>query len=169
MGLTPHQTNSWNPTKNAVIERIDQFFSDGLWAFDLEGPEIDPDEDDHPFNEYLAAVLCAICSAFHQTHGYLPAQMVFGRDMFLDALAEIDWDNICQQKQQKIGISNRRENRNRTEHTYSAGDLILIKKPGIPTPPVEVNQDPVYWGWYKKTQINNKEYVTNWYKTLRKW
>ena len=58
-------------------------------------------------------------------------QMVFGCDMFLDASAEINWDKIRQQKQQKIAENNRRENKNRTDHTYNVGDLILIKKPGI--------------------------------------
>ncbi len=130
MGMTPHRTNSWNPQANAVLERIHQVLGDGLQAFDLEGTEIDPEEDD-PFNEYLAAVSYAICSAFHQTHGYLPSQMVFGRDMFLDASAEINWDKIRRRKQKKIAESNRKENRNRTDHTYSVGDLILIKKPGI--------------------------------------
>ena len=72
MGMTPRRINSWNPTANAVLERIHQVLGDGLQAFDLEGTEIDP-EDDDPFDEYLAAVLYAIRSAFHQTHGYLPA------------------------------------------------------------------------------------------------
>ena len=82
----PHQNNSWNLTAKAVIEWIHQVLGDGLQAFDLKGAEIDPDEDD-PLDEYLAAVLYAICSPFHQKHGYSPAQMVFGRDMFLDATA----------------------------------------------------------------------------------
>ena len=98
MGLTPHQTNSWNPTANAVVERVHQVLGDGLRAFDLEGTEIDPNDDD-PFDEYLSAVSYAIRSAFHQTHGYSPAQMVFGRDMFLDASAEINWDDIRRRKQ----------------------------------------------------------------------
>ena len=89
---------------------------DGLRVFDPKGTEINPDNK-NSFDENLAAILYAIPNVFHQTYSYSPAQIVFGRDMFLDASPEINWDEICQQKQEKIGISNRRENSNRIDHT----------------------------------------------------
>jgi len=73
----------------------------------------------------------AIQSAFHATHGYSPAQLVFRRDMFMLVSANIDWDAIKQRKQRAIHKSNERKNSSRINHTYSAGDWILIKKPGI--------------------------------------
>jgi len=57
--------------------------------------------------------------------------MVYGRDMFIDATAEVDWEAIRKRKQDKIRKSNERENKNRKDHTYQEGDLILIKKPGL--------------------------------------
>ena len=130
MGLVPHWSNTWNPQSNSILERIHQVLADGLRAFDLDGAEIDP-EDDDPFDEYISSVSYAIRSAYHQTHGFSPAQLVFGRHMFLDTQAEIDWDEIRKRKQRKIRESNERENANRIDITFKKGDLILIKKPGI--------------------------------------
>jgi len=93
MGLKPVVGNSWNPQSNSVLERIHQVLGDGLRVFDLENKQIDPNEDD-PFQEYLSAVSYAIRSGYHQMHGYFPTQMVYGRDMFIDATAEVDWEAI---------------------------------------------------------------------------
>jgi len=130
MGLKPHRSNTWNPQSNSILERIHQVLADGLRAFDLDGAEISP-EDDDPFDEYISSVSYAIRSAYHQTHGFSPAQLVFGRDMFLDTQATIDWDDIRKRKQRKIRESNVRENANRIDITFKKGDRILIKKPGI--------------------------------------
>ena len=126
MGLVPHRSNTWTPTSNSILERIHQVLADGLRAFDLDGAEIDPDDDD-PFDEYLSSVSYAIRSSYHQTHGFSPAQLVFGRDMFIDSQAEIDWDKIKARKQRKIHENNRQENVNRIDHTFKKGDKILIK------------------------------------------
>ena len=130
MGLVPHRSNTWNPQSNSILERIHQVLADGLRAFELDGAEIDP-EDDDPFDKYISSVSYAIRSSYHQTHGHSPAQLVFGRDMFLDAQCEIDWDEIKQRKQNKVRKSNEEENRGRINHTYQRGDKILIKRPGL--------------------------------------
>jgi len=82
MGLTKKPSSSWNPQSNAILKRIHQVLAEGLRAFDLDSKEIAHDDDD-PFEKYLSAVAYAIRSAYHQTHGHSPAQLVFGRDMFL--------------------------------------------------------------------------------------
>ena len=57
--------------------------------------------------------------------------MVFGRDMFLDTKVDINWEEIKIRKQERIRQNNVRENEKRIDHTYSQGDLILLKRPGI--------------------------------------
>ena len=130
MHLVPNLSAFWNPSSNGILERVHQVLADGLRAFDLDGVEIDP-EDDDPFDEYISSVSYAIRSAYHQTHGFSPGQLVFGRDMFLDTRAEIDWDEMRERKQRRIRKSNEQENKNRIDIQYKKGDLILIKKPGI--------------------------------------
>ena len=99
-------------------------------TFDLENKLIDVKEEDL-FDEYLTAVSYTIRSSYHQTYGYSPAQLVFGRDMFSPVLVDVDWDSINEKKQLKINKSNARENSNCTPHTYRKGDFITLKKPGI--------------------------------------
>ena len=129
MGLTPQRSLPWNLQANSILERIHQVLGDGMRVFDLENTTIDPKEDD-PFDEYLSSVAYAIRSSYHQTHGHSPAQLTFGRDMFVDSKAEIDWDEIRERKQNKIKKNNERENTGRIDFTYRKGDLILIKRPG---------------------------------------
>lgn len=130
MGLTSKKSLPWNPQSNSILERIHQVLGDGIRVFDLENTPIDPDEDD-PFDDHLSSVVYAIRSSYHQTHGHSPSQLVFGKDVFLDSKAEIDWDEIRQRKQSQIKKSNERENAGRINHTYKKGDMILIQRPGI--------------------------------------
>ena len=51
--------------------------------------------------------------------------------MFMPIEANVDGASIKQGKQRAINKSNVRENSLQINHTYSPGDWILIKKPGI--------------------------------------
>ena len=98
MGLKKCTSNAWNPQSNAILERIHQVLADGLVIFNLEGTQIDEDEED-PFDEYLTAVSYAIRSSYHQSHGHSPAQLVFRRDMLSPVSTDIDWNTIRANKQ----------------------------------------------------------------------
>jgi hypothetical protein len=76
----------------------------------------------------LSAVSYALRSPYHQAHGHSPAQLIYGRDMFLPISVDIDWEAIKNRKQQKINKSNERENSSRVPHHYSPNDLITLKK-----------------------------------------
>ena len=68
------------------------------------------------FKEYLSNAAYAIRCAFHNTtHGYLPGELVFGRDMFMPISKNIDWNAIKDKKQKKIAKSNLRENSKRKQ------------------------------------------------------
>ena len=75
-------------------------------SFNLENKDLDPND---PFEEFLTATAYAIRSAYHTTLGYSPAQLVFGRDMFMPINFEIDWEKIKQNKQNRIQKNNIRE------------------------------------------------------------
>ena len=72
----------WNPQSNAVLERIHQVLQDCLLTFELDEADINENDED-PFDEYLAAAAYAIRCGFHASHGYSPGELVFGRDMFM--------------------------------------------------------------------------------------
>ena len=44
---------------------------------------------------------------------------------------DVDWEKIMERKQKLIDQSNARENSKRITHTYAAGDLVTVKRPGI--------------------------------------
>ena len=94
MGLEEKTSLPWNPQSNSILERIHQVLGDCLTTFELEELDIDADEDEDPFEEYLTMATYAIRCAYHKTHGYSPGQLVFGRDMFMPIETTIDWDSI---------------------------------------------------------------------------
>jgi hypothetical protein len=101
MGLKQKPSAAWNPQSNAILERIHQVLADCIRSFNLEEREFN-ELDDDPFEEYLTAAALSIRCAFHQTHGHFPAQMMFGNDRFMPVSADIDWELIKQQKQERI-------------------------------------------------------------------
>ena len=101
---------------------------DCLRSFDLEDIEL---EDPEPFEKYLTQAAYAIRSAYHTTLGFSPAQLVFGRDMFMPVTCNPDWETIRKRKQDSINKSNQRENKKRIDHKYQTGDLVTLERPGI--------------------------------------
>jgi len=57
----------------------------------------------------------------------MPTQLVFGRDAMLNASFQADWQFIKECKQRLILQNNKRENAKRTPHTYSVGDVAVVK------------------------------------------
>jgi hypothetical protein len=128
MGLKRKPSGAWNPQSNAILERVHQVLGDCLRTFNLENRNLDPDD---PFEEFLTATAYAIRSAYHTTLGYSPAQLVFGRDMFMPVNFDVDWNKIKQNKQRRINLNNQRENNKRINHAYAPGDLVTLEKTGI--------------------------------------
>ena len=128
MGIKTKPSGAWNPQSNSVLERVHQVLGDCLRSFNLEQKELNPND---PFEEFLTAAAYAIRSAHHTTLGYSPAQLVFGRDMFMPVNFQVDWERIKANKQNKIQKNNDRENLKRKPHQYSIGDLVTVERPGI--------------------------------------
>jgi acyl-[acyl carrier protein]--UDP-N-acetylglucosamine O-acyltransferase len=85
------------------------------------------DEKD-PWGPFLSSAAYAIRSTFHTTLKATPGQLVFGREMVLPIKCMVDWGTIEQQRQNKMGRNNRRENASRISHDYKVGDKVLLKK-----------------------------------------
>ena len=128
MGLTQKPSGAWNPQSNAILERVHQVLGDCLRSFNLEDQQLDQED---PFEKFLTASAYAIRCAYHTTLGYSPAQLVFGRDMFMPVNFQVDWNRIKQQKQRRIDKSNGRENNKRIPHVYEPGDLVTLERGGI--------------------------------------
>ena len=97
-------------------------------SFNLENKDLDLAE---PFEKFLTSAAYAIRSAYHTTLGFSPAQLVFGRDMFMPVDFKADWERIKQKKQRRIDESNNRENKRRIDHVYQENDLVTLERGGI--------------------------------------
>ena len=109
MGMKAKTRLPWNP-QSKISERIHQVLQDALTSADLDNMDIEDNTGD-PFDECLTKASYAIRSAFHATHGYSPAQLVFRQDKCMPISANnVDWDAIKQRKQRAIHKSNERKN-----------------------------------------------------------
>ena len=127
-GLKRKSTTTYNPQGNGVVERVHAVLNDILRTFELEKRELDAV---NPWTEFLSSAAFAIRSTYHTTLQATPAQLVFGRDMILPISISADWDRIKQRKQTEIDRNNRRENRDRIDHTYKVGDKVFVRNDRI--------------------------------------
>jgi transposase InsO family protein len=126
--LKKKRSLEYNPQSNGIIERVHQVLNDILRTFELEEMELNNDD---PWSEFLSAAAFAIRSTYHTTLEATPAQLVFGRDMYLPIKIEADWNRIQQRRQAEMHRNNQRENRSRINHVYRVGDKVLLARPGI--------------------------------------
>ena len=127
-GMKKKRSLEYNPQSNGIIERVHQVLGDMLRTFQLEERELNKDD---PWSEFLAAIGYAIRCTYHTTLEATPAQLVFGRDMFLPISFEANWAKIQQKRQKEINRNNERENRSRILHNYQVGEKVLLDKPGL--------------------------------------
>ena len=76
MGLKVNKSLKYNPQSNAILERVHQVLQDCLLTTDFDNADIDPNNEDNPFELGLAKAAQAIRGAFHQTHGAFPCQLL---------------------------------------------------------------------------------------------
>ena len=125
--MKPKPITAYNPQLNGIIERVHLVLGDSLRTDEIDGAEL---EADHPWDSYLSAAAFAIRSTYHTTLKASPAQLVFGRDMFLPIEFQANWTALELQRQKEITKNNLRENASRKPHVYNIGDKVLVSKPG---------------------------------------
>ena len=62
----------------------------------------------------------------HTATCHSPGQLTFNHDMIMQTAIAVNWELIKQRQRELVVIVNDRENKNRIQHTYAVGDLILI-------------------------------------------
>jgi len=140
------RSTEYNPQSNGIVERVHQVLGDMLRTFELEERELDETD---PWSEFLSAAAYAIRSTVHTTLEASPAQLVYGRDMFLPIKFEADWQRIRNRRQAEMTRNNNRENRLRIPHEYKVGDQVLVQRPGTLRKMTTPRQGP-----YKIVQVN---------------
>ena len=67
-----------------------------------------------------------IFSITNRLKGYIPVQLVFGRDIILLIKYEVDWGLLSQKNQAQINKDSIHKNRHRIEYNYRVGDYVIL-------------------------------------------
>jgi hypothetical protein len=79
-------------------------------------------------DEALSIAMHAIQAGIHSTLGSSPGNLVFKRDMFLNAPLIADWHIITQRREHLIYENLMRENQKRRGYDYSPQQMVLLIK-----------------------------------------
>jgi len=87
--------------------------------------------DDITVNAVLQNVAYGLRATYHSSLTASPCQLVFGRDMIINAIYLANWKDINTRRTTQIHSNNRYENKSRIPHDYSVGDLVYIRKSNV--------------------------------------
>ena len=79
---------------------------------------------DTTINSVLQAVVFALRSTHHTSIQSSPGQLVFGRDIIINATYIANWREIRQRQRKNVLYNNARENRNRISFDYQPGQFV---------------------------------------------
>ena len=126
-GVTPKPTTIKNPQANAFVERIHHVIAASIRSLQLDQRPFD----DTTINAVLQGVAYGLRATYHSSLHASPGQIVFGRDMIINATYLANWKFQQLQRQKQMTLNNKKENRSRTPHSYQIGDLAYIRRSGI--------------------------------------
>jgi len=124
-GIAPVPTTVKNPQAN-YVERVHQTLGNMIRTYEVD-TEHEFDVDD-PWSGILSNCAWAIRSTAHSVMNATPAQIIFGRDMLFDLSFRVPWEELRKRRLNAIETNTQAENRKRTKHTYTVGDLVLLDK-----------------------------------------
>ena len=146
-GIARKPITTHNPQANAMVERVHQTIQNLIRSQLIKGKQDLPNES---WGGIFSAVGFAMCATVHTTTQATPAQLVFQRDAIQNVRFEADWQYIKERKQKLIRQNNNRENATCKEHTYSAGDKVVVEQD-----PNRKHGTDRYRGPYAITKVND--------------
>ena len=126
-GITAKPTSVKNPQTNAFVERIHQVIGDSIRTMELNTRKFD----DITLNAILQNVAYGLRATYHSSLAASPCQLVFGRDMMINAVYLANWKDLRDKRRIQIRQNNTKENKSRIAHEYSIGDSVYIKKSNV--------------------------------------
>jgi hypothetical protein len=123
-GVLAKPTTIKNPQTNAFVERIHQVIGDAIRTMELHKRTFD----DTSINAILQSVAFGLRATYHSAIAASPGQLVFGRDMLINAVYLANWKYLHSKRRSQIKANNARENKSRIAHTYNVGDSVYVRK-----------------------------------------
>ncbi len=106
-GITEKPTTTYNPQANGILERVHLVLGNMLRTLKIEKEALERDD---PWSPFLSSAAWAIRSTYHMTLEATPGQLVFGCDMLCAIAFKLNWERICQNKQELIDNNKANEN-----------------------------------------------------------
>jgi transposase InsO family protein len=122
-GIRPKPTTVKNPQANAFIERSHQVMANALRTMQLSQRTVD----EHTFASLCSNVAFGMRATYHTELQASPSQIVYGRDMIINATYIADWRAISNRRNVSSRINNARENANRLPFQYEIGQQVYIR------------------------------------------
>jgi hypothetical protein len=111
---------------NAILERTHQVIANQLRSLKLMAIPLQTLANIQ--QDLLAPVLWALNATFHTVLQATPAQLAFRCDMIMPTSYMVHWHSLRQRHQAITDKDNARENLTCIPHTYSNGDMVLLKQ-----------------------------------------
>jgi hypothetical protein len=149
-GVTAKSTTVKNPQTKAFVERIHQVISSSIRAMKLHTKAFD----DTIINTVLQNVAYGLRATNHSSLSDSPRQLVFGRDMVINAIYLANWKALSERRTAQIRKNNMSENKNRVAHEYFVGESVYLRKSNIEQKVVPLQ------GTFPKTAVHTYGTVT---------
>jgi len=121
-GIKPKPTTVKNPQANSIVERSYLTIAENLRTMNLSARTFDEDS----IHAVLQNVAFGFRATYHSILRSSPGQLVFGRDMIVNATYVANWKTIKDQRERNILLNNARENSSRFSHDYQPGDKVFV-------------------------------------------
>jgi hypothetical protein len=116
-----------NPQTHAFVERIHQVISSSICAMELHTKAFD----DTTINAVLQNVAYGLRDTNYSSISASPCQLVFGRDMIINAIYLANWKALSERRTAQIRKNNISENKNSVAHEYLVGESVYLRKSNI--------------------------------------
>ena len=154
IGIKDVTTTSYNPTVNAICERMHQTVGNILRTVVHSTKPKNTKHAKDMVDDALSTAAHAMRSSINTALKASPGALVYSRDMFLNIPMIADWHLITQQREQLINENLRRHNLCRRRYDYAVGQQVLIKNHEITKMGLRTH------GPYKITQVHCNGNVT---------
>ena len=121
-GIKPKPTTVKNPQANSIVERSHLTIAENLKTMNLPARPFDEDS----IHAILQNVAFGFRATYHSILRSSPGQLVFGRDMIVNATYVANWKSIKDRREKNMIQNNSRENNKRLNHDYQPGDRVFI-------------------------------------------
>ena len=154
IGIKDVTTTSYNPTANAICERMHQTVGNILRTVVHSTKPRNTKHARDMVDDALSTAAHAMRSSINTALKASPGALVYSRDMFLNIPMIADWHLIAQRREQLINENLRRHNLCRRRYDYAVGQQVLIKNHEITKMGLRTH------GPYKITQVHCNGNVT---------